>query len=288
MEMATMVGSMARVSGARITWSAITRTMRGAFHHRSRFAPRSLIVPMERAERLSLLPLALPFEHGAWGFLLEPIVLGLLVAPSRGGVLIAVAIVAAFLVRHPLRLAIGDRMRGRTYRRTRVCALFAFGFAATAAASLVSAVFVSGTPPLLPLLGAMPLLAANFIFEVRHHGRWLAVELMGAVAAGAAASAIALAARQPLAVALTLWLLMAARAIPSILYVRASLGRGSRAVMLVAHAVAAIVALAAGRGVAAMLVLLARAALAHPRRARDLGIREVFYGAVTVALIAMF
>ena len=36
--------------------------------------------------------IALPPEHGAWGFLLEPIVLGLLVAPSLAVFLTPVAI----------------------------------------------------------------------------------------------------------------------------------------------------------------------------------------------------
>lgn len=56
---------------------------------------------------------ALPVEHGGWSLTLEPVALGLLVAPSRAGFLLAVATVGAFLLRHPLKIVADDRRRGR-------------------------------------------------------------------------------------------------------------------------------------------------------------------------------
>lgn len=50
----------------------------------------------------SLRALALPAEHGGWGFVLEPVVLGLLVCPSRPGGALALAATATFLAHHPL------------------------------------------------------------------------------------------------------------------------------------------------------------------------------------------
>jgi hypothetical protein len=44
----------------------------------------------------------IPSEHGGWGLTLEPVVLGLLVAPSIAGLAIGVAAFLAFLVRTPL------------------------------------------------------------------------------------------------------------------------------------------------------------------------------------------
>ena len=61
---------------------------------------------------------AMPPEHGGWGFLLEPIVLGMLVAPSWAGLFWGVAALGAFLAQHPLKLAYTDRKRGRRYART--------------------------------------------------------------------------------------------------------------------------------------------------------------------------
>ena len=42
---------------------------------------------------------ALPTEHGGWGFLAEPILPGLLVAPSWAGLLLSLAALAVFLDR---------------------------------------------------------------------------------------------------------------------------------------------------------------------------------------------
>src|ERR1051325_7102494 len=65
-------------------------------------------------------PLALPVEHGAWSFLLEPIALGLIIAPSGDGTLIAIGAVALMLVRQPFKLMLRDWSRQR-YPRTAVC-----------------------------------------------------------------------------------------------------------------------------------------------------------------------
>jgi hypothetical protein len=54
--------------------------------------------------RVSWRALALPVEHGGWGFVVEPLVLGLVLVPSGAGACLAGAALAAFLVRHPLRL----------------------------------------------------------------------------------------------------------------------------------------------------------------------------------------
>ena len=46
---------------------------------------------------------AIPDEHGGWGLTAEPVLLGLLVAPSWPGALLGVAAFVAFLVRSPSR-----------------------------------------------------------------------------------------------------------------------------------------------------------------------------------------
>ncbi len=65
-----------------------------------------------------LRPIALPVEHGGWGFLGAPIVLGLWVAPSVAGFWLSLAALGVFLTRQPLKLALGDRQRGKRYPRT--------------------------------------------------------------------------------------------------------------------------------------------------------------------------
>ncbi|MCU0465293.1 MAG: YwiC-like family protein [Anaerolineae bacterium] len=61
---------------------------------------------------------ALPSEHGGWSFLLEPLVLGLLVAGSPMGWVLAGAALCAFLAHQPLKIVLKDRLKGRRPPRT--------------------------------------------------------------------------------------------------------------------------------------------------------------------------
>jgi len=236
--------------------------------------------------RVALRPLALPPEHGAWAFLLEPIAVGLLVAPSVSGAFIVFGAFAAFLARHPLLLALRDRKSGKRYPRTAICERLALGYAVLAALAFLQV----GIKPMLPLVAALPLAIIHF----RNGGRSLAAELAGAIAPAATAAAIAIAGRASLFTALALWSLLAARAIVSVLYVRSALRGESRTVMLAAHGAAVAVATAlafthavSAGAVVAMLVLLARAVPKQSLSARGVGMRELAYGALTVLLIAV-
>ncbi len=60
----------------------------------------------------------IPSEHGGWGLTLEPIVLGLAVAPSIPGLMIGVMALATFLFRTPFKIAAGDILRRRRLPRT--------------------------------------------------------------------------------------------------------------------------------------------------------------------------
>lgn len=244
--------------------------------------------------RPALRPLALPTEHGGWGFLFEPILLGLAVAPSAGGALIAVAFVFGFLTRQPLRLALQDASRGRAYPRTRWCWLFALGYAAAGALALGGAVAISGSIILIPIGLAAPMGLTQILYDANNRSRALLPELAGTAAMASSAVAIAIAGHMRIVPAFALAGVLVARAVPTILYVRALLMRShgrsaSSTLPLAMHGLAIIlVALFAPRMVmAAMAVLFVRAAwgLAHPPpAAKTLGWTEVVWGAVTVAL----
>jgi hypothetical protein len=252
---------------------------------------------------LSLKAIVVPAEHGAWGFLAEPLLLGLLVAPSRPAGLLALVAIAAFLARQPLRLLAGDILRRRAYPRTRWAAAFFVGFALVAAFFFVLAAHHASSGFWLPLALAAPLFAIQLAHDARNRGRALTAELSGAAAAGALATAIALASGWDPAAAWPLWALMAARSVPSVLYVRARLllaRRGSRPTAAV-HA-AHLAALAAGTslalaGRAPRLAVVALAALSlrsvhglsprrRPVRPQVVGLQEVAHGAFFVAAIA--
>ncbi|MGZ5441715.1 MAG: YwiC-like family protein [Thermoanaerobaculia bacterium] len=254
----------------------------------------TLASPVARP-RPALRPLALPTEHGGWGFLFEPIVLGLAVAPSRGGLLVALAFVCGFLCRQPLRLALQDALRGRAYPRTRWCWLFFAAYALCAGGALALAVFVSGWAILIPIGMVAPMGLTQILYDARNRGRTLLPELGGAAAMSSSAAAIAIAAGMRIVPALALSGIIVARAIPSIVYVRTLLARshGRDAAAwpsLVLHAVAIVLVALFAKPlvVVAMVMLFARAAwqLSRPAvpPARKIGWREIALGAITVAL----
>jgi hypothetical protein len=259
-------------------------------------------MPDDEPRPVQLRSLALPVEHGGWGLLGEPLLLGLLVAPSTPGLGIAVAAVFAFFARHPLRLAAADWRQRRRTARTVAAERFVLLYAAVAAGGLALAA-PSPSGWWLPLAAAAPLALVQLAYDVRNKGRRLLPEVMGGVALGSGASAALLAAGSGLPAAAALWALVAAKATAAILYVRARLrlDRGlavSRAGVFSAHAlgIALALAMAGGRrapwlAAAAFGLLLARAVYGLSRirrrvRPQVVGITEVAYGLVFVLALA--
>jgi hypothetical protein len=62
--------------------------------------------------------IALPPEHGSWGLVGEPVVLGLLVAPAWTSFLVGLGAFAGFLAYRPAKLVWGDLRRRKRYPRT--------------------------------------------------------------------------------------------------------------------------------------------------------------------------
>jgi len=248
--------------------------------------------------------IVLPAEHGGWAFLGEPILLGLGVAWSAAGLLVALAAIMGFLARQPLKWWLGDVRRGRRYPRTVLARRAFVVLAVVAAGALAAAVLLARGPLLLAVALAAPLAATALAFDLSLRGREAAAELVAPLALAAAAPAIALAAGWDQAAAFGLWGVLAARVVPSIVYVRARLrlDRGEPAgvtTALVMHAggvgVAALLAaagLAPWLSVGGMAVLLARAAWqlspGRPRLSIPMfGVTEVLSGLLVVLATAL-
>lgn len=253
--------------------------------------------------RVPLKTLALPNEHGAWALALEPAVLALLVAPSAAGALLAFAGLAAMLAQHPFALFLTDVRRGKRYPRTGLAARFAALYGSvTIAAALGALALADGTAWLLPVAFAAPLAALQLRYDTRNAGRELTPELAGAGAVGALSASIAMAAGWSLAPALGLWLVMALRSLPSILWVRTRLAlaygrdadrRPALAATLGAVAVAAVLAwlgstpwtVVMATGILAVRAGWGLSRFRRPTTAVGVGIRELVYG-VTYLLLA--
>jgi hypothetical protein len=246
--------------------------------------------------RPALRPLALPTEHGGWGFLFEPLVLALLVAFSGGGLLIAAAFICGFLTRQPLKLALQDALRKRSYPRTRWCWIFAASYGAGALTFLGAAVAVSGWVVLIPICLVVPLGVTQIFYDANNRSRALLPELGGVVAISSSAAAIALAGGMRVIPAFVLSAIIIARSVPSIAWVRTLIQRshgetasGWPALLLHLVAVIAVAAIAPALAVAAMAILLARAIWGLMRpvpAAKTIGWREIGWGTLTIGLVA--
>jgi len=247
--------------------------------------------------------LALPPEHGSWGLVLEPIVLGLLVAPSLPGACIGIGAFAAFLARRPLKVGLADRASGRADRAGAAVG-FLLLYGAVASTGTAAALALTGPTPLLPLAATSPLLLLFVAHDLGNRGRSWQAELAGTVAFAAVAAGIALAAGHDPWHAGALTAVLVARAVPSVLYVRSRLrldrGRPYHlALPLGAHVAALATVLAMSRAAIlpwlaapAFILLLARATLGlsplRPRASiRTLGFTELALGVITIACVTI-
>jgi hypothetical protein len=141
-------------------------------------------------------------------------------------------------------------------------------------------------------------------YDLQCRGRALVAEATGAMATGAIAAAIALAAGWSRPLAFGLWAVLFARTAPAILYVRARLKivRGKTApvfLVIAAHVLSITLVLALAKSgfipmlaVAALAILCLRATLGLLRgsslaRPKQIGLQEIGYGAMTVYAVAL-
>ncbi|MFI5337407.1 MAG: YwiC-like family protein [Opitutales bacterium] len=250
----------------------------------------------------SLRTLLLPKEHGSWSLALEPLALGLLVAPSLPGAVLALAVMAGFFTRRPLKLGVTLPAVDPRWMEAR---RWAWRLGSVAVAAIVAVVLMANSASALwPLLLAVPFGAFFLWFDLRNEMREAEAELAGCTAFAVLPAAFATLAGWPPAHALGLAVIMLARSIPTVLAVRTflRLGKGQPvgpALPLFAAAGAAL-ALAGltVRGLVphaapwlALLLLVRACFYTTPLRpdwpARRVGLIEMVAGAVFVAVLAI-
>ncbi|MBL8154923.1 MAG: YwiC-like family protein [Anaerolineae bacterium] len=245
--------------------------------------------------------IAIPSQHGVWGFWLEPSLAALIAAPSWAGLCLVGAGLAALLLAHPLMIVVKDRGKGRRYPRTQMAERFAllYGSAAVSLLALAARFTEGDFWPILVV--ALPFAAMQLGYELRNANRDVTAELSGATAFSVLAPAAAVATGWTIPAALGLWAVMVIRVVVSILYVRARLrlekGRPTNPQMVIAAHILGTIALGLlawaqlipWMAVIAGLVLLIRAILGvtsmrKPVPARVIGFREIAYGLMTAVL----
>lgn len=243
----------------------------------------------------------MPSEHGGWSLTLEPVLLGLIVEWSAAGLALGIAAVVAFVARTPIKIVLVDRWRDRWLPRTRLAALIGLAELAVLAALVTYAATASEAGFWVPLAFAAPLIALEMWYDMRSRSRRLVPELAGAIGIGSIASAIAMAGGSSDEVAVGLWVVLAARSVAAIPYVRTQILRtksqpATRWHSDVAQLVAVIVVvggwvadLVPGPAVIAIVVLGAvdvAAVRQAPRRAVVIGAQQTILGIVVIATTA--
>ena len=264
-------------------------------------APLVATGPRPPSERAAWRTVAVPSEHGGWGLTAEPIVLGLLLAPSAAGLCLGVATMLAFLLRTPVRVVLVDRHRHRTLDRTRLARRIAL----TEGALLVSLVAVAAVDShhrfWWPLVLAAPLVGVELWFDARSRSRRLAPELAGAIGVSSAAAAVVVAGGHGTTEAVAAWLILTARSVTAIPAVRDQIARlhhrprtprllvvaDAAAIGIAAIAVAVDPSFLAGAAAIAAVIVVQRATGRTPVPATVIGIRQSALGGLVVAATAL-
>ncbi len=247
---------------------------------------------------------ALPVEHGAWGFLFEPLFVGLIIAPTLAAPSIALLVVGAFLTRQPLKFLIADWQSKKRLPRTELALKFALIFGGIAVCGLLGTILFAPVQSFIPFAAVAPVVVYLIVQDAARLSRELLPELLAAFALASSVAALALAGNFSIVFALSLWALMLARLIPSVLYVRSRLrlekGKEfSKFAVIAAHVSALAIigafyyfSLSSSLTIIMAAFLTARAAfglsgIRQPMKAKAVGIREVIYG-VLYALTIVF
>jgi hypothetical protein len=267
--------------------------------HRQRCAADDNGAPRSRPP--SLRSVALPKEHGGWGLTFEPILLGLLLAPSIAGLLIGTATMLAFVARTPMRLLLVDHHRDRWLARSRLAAAVLVVESSILIGLVAGATWLAGWSWWIPVALAAPLVAVELWYDARSRSRLLVPELCGALGVAVASPSIVLAAGGDRSLAVGAWLVLAARIIGSIPFVRTQISmlrtgagavgatRAAQVASITVGATAFIADRRLGAGVAA-IVLLAGFQLVTvrsiPTSATRLGITQMVLGLAVVVVTA--
>ena len=177
------------------------------------------------ATRMSLRSLLVPTEHGGWSFTLEPALLGLLVAPSTAGGLLAIMALLGFMARTPLRVSLVDRFRRRRLDRTRMADRIVLGYGLLLTVLLGAAAATAAAAFWWPAVVAAPLIVIELWYDARSRSRRASAELLGTVGVGAIGPMIVLAGGGGPGEAVGVWLIVAARAIAAVMFVRVQIRR---------------------------------------------------------------
>ncbi|MEZ5344243.1 MAG: YwiC-like family protein [Pyrinomonadaceae bacterium] len=257
------------------------------------------VLTIDSPKKVRLRGIILPNEHGSWGFLFEPLLAAVVVAPTLSAFWISVFVTGAFLARQPLKVFASNWKTRRNPDETAVAFRYTLYYGTVFLIGLLGSIYLLPLLAFVPFVLVVPLAIYQLYCDVSRKSRQLIPELTGAVAISSSAAVIALAGGWSVAAAVSLWGIFIARMIPSIGYVRnrLKLEKGKEysgiSVAIVHFLALGFIGVLSGFGLASELtlaifvILLGRAVLglsAYRRKmkAMKIGIWEVIYGVLVV------
>ncbi|MCF6268550.1 MAG: YwiC-like family protein [Melioribacteraceae bacterium] len=162
--------------------------------------------------------IALPKEHGAWGFVLEPLLLSLIVAFTLDGLLLALATFFMFLLNQPFKI-LTTKSVNKKFRTTAI-ALLIF-YLSIAILLLVFPLLNTEFYLLLPFYTAVIILLVYKYFEFYNFSRNLFIELLPIFSMTLIATSIVMIDNSFTINPIVFGILLLSRAVPTVIYINA-------------------------------------------------------------------
>ena len=131
------------------------------------------VLTVKRSAKIPAKSIALPVEHGAWGFLFEPLAAGLILAPSLAAPFILLLVTGAFLTRQPLKFLLGDWLQKRRLPRTAVALRFVLIFGGITVIGLLGSLFFASLHSFIPFVFVAPIVVYLIVQDVARQSRQL-------------------------------------------------------------------------------------------------------------------
>ncbi len=129
-------------------------------------------IPVKRtAVKVNTKAIALPIEHGAWGFVFEPLTAGLLIAFSPSAIWISLLVIGASLTRQPLKVLLNARQATRDLPQTPVAQKFVLIYGAIFTVGLLGSLYFVPRAAFLPFLFVLPLAAYQIYCDAARKSR---------------------------------------------------------------------------------------------------------------------
>lgn len=179
-----------------------------------------LVLTFYPKNKVKLKGVALPNEHGAWGFLFEPLVASFAVLPFISSLWIALLVIGAFLIRQPLKVVLINWQSKNRLPQATLATNSLILYEIIFLIGLFGCLFFVNPISFIPFLVVSPFAVYQIYCDYSRQSRQLLPELTGAIAISSSAAVMALAGGWSVSSSLALWGIFIARLIPSILYIR--------------------------------------------------------------------